>query len=249
MPVLKKEQQKKHFKAIRKAMQFHLRAFCANQKLEDLHKFRLQVKKMQALLLFFPDSPVAEKGAPYFQAIKPIFKHAGRIRGASLNLQRLSQDHLNFPKLKRAEEKILKKETTRFLAKKRAYQKILKRMGRGLVDNFQDIKQKKIVHHYKMQLKTLAREFGKPDLPIESLHENRKAIKRLLYFYAVLPKSIVHKIRLNTEYLDQLQEAIGEWRDGVLFDEWVGDVDHKKSPPKQPESGLGPICALSSGLW
>ena len=49
---------------------------------------------------------------------------------------------------------------------------------------------------------------------------------------------MLHKIKLNTEYLDQLQEVIGEWRDGVMFDALVGDVELQALPFKQPENGL-----------
>ncbi len=235
MHVFKKERQKKHFKAIRKVMQRSLLAFYATQKPEDLHKFRVQVKKMQALLFFIPDRPVLEKGSAYFQAIKPIFKHAGRIRSASLNLQSLSQNQMNSPELKQAEEKILKKETNRFFAKQHAYQKKLKRGRHGLADDFQDIEQKTIVRHYKKQLKKLTREFAKPALPIESLHENRrKPSKRLLYFYASCSQEVMLRKIMNTEYLDQLQEGIGEWRDGVVFDALVGDGHTTFFPQQTP---------------
>ena len=46
----------------------------------------------------------------------------------------------------------------------------------------------------------------------------------MLYVQKILPKAIAKRIRLNTDYLDGLQEAIGQWHDAtVAIGDWAED--------------------------
>jgi CHAD domain-containing protein len=52
---------------------------------------------------------------------------------------------------------------------------------------------------------------------MKTFHKCRKKIKNMLYFYNTLPKKMARKLHLNTLYLDQLQDAIGQYHDADLF--------------------------------
>jgi len=99
--------------------------------------------------------------------------------------------------------------------KHHTYLKTLRRIEKTLSSNFQDIKNKVILRLYKKYLKKLARSFAQPTNRAANLHKNRKQMKMLLYFHAVLPLPMVKKLRLNTSYLDRLQDTIGQWHDIV----------------------------------
>jgi CHAD domain-containing protein len=58
----------------------------------------------------------------------------------------------------------------------------------------------------------------------DELHQARKKIKTMLYVQKILPPEITERVRLNTDYLDQLQEAIGQWHDVVVaVSDWAAD--------------------------
>ena len=88
-----------------------------------------------------------------------------------------------------------------------------------LLLGFQDIKDKDIVCLYKNRLKKLGHSFPSKNNNTERWHNNRKKIKNLLYFYEVLPKSLLQKLQLNIAYLDRLQNAIGLWHDIFSIEE------------------------------
>jgi len=214
--MLKKGRQKKRFKAIGKAMLRHLRAFFELQNPEALHHFRIKVKKMRALLLFLQDGVQDKYEAGLLKSLQSIFKHAGRIRSAHINIGLLIQYPVTDPTFKIEQENIEKNEIEHFCAKRDAYIKSVKLISKALSDTFRDIDDKEILTLYKKRIKKLVRFFERPSLDIHKLHKTRKKIKNLLYLYRILPKSLVRKLDLNDAYLEHLQEAIGKWHDVVL---------------------------------
>lgn len=210
--MLKKERQQKKFNKAWQSMLAHLLAFCETQKPEDLHRFRVQVKKIKALLLFLQG-----RSAP--KQLQSIFRHAGKIRSAHIHLRLLEQYQLANVELKVEQEKIAKTEARRFCSKHRFYIKKLKKTEQSLSGNFCDIDDKSILKLYRNKLEKLSRFFSKNDTSIDKAHENRKKIKNLLYLYNALPTSLALKLQLNTAYLNQVQDAIGQWNDIVSIEE------------------------------
>lgn len=215
--MFKKGQQQKHFKSIWDAMVFHLITFFDTQKPESLHQFRLQIKKMKSLLFFIPNNAQTPKRSHYFKSVQLIYQHAGRIRSAHLHLLAFRQSASKNPEQQQKQEQIYQNETALFCAKRRAYLKVLYRINQVFSGNFEDIAQKTILKRYKKQFKKLIRQFEKQPVHMKTFHNCRKKIKNMLYFYNTLPKKIARKLHLNTRYLDQLQDAIGQYHDADLF--------------------------------
>jgi len=207
--MLKKGRQRAYFNEVWQTMLAHLLAFCETQKPEELHQFRVQVKKIKALLLFLQGRSAVKQLKP----LQAIFKQAGKIRSAHVNLAFIE---LADAEIKNEQEKIAHSESKRLYSKVGVHVKTLKKLRKALAAIFQDIENKAVVRAYKKQLKKLRRFFTRSDLPVLKLHQNRKKIKNLLYFCDVLPGSLLQKFQLNIAYLDQLQEAIGEWHDVVV---------------------------------
>lgn len=210
--MLKKGRQRAYFNEVWQSMLAHLLAFCATQKPEELHQFRVQVKKIKALLLFLQGHSAIKQLKP----LQAIFKQAGKIRSAHVNLAFIEQYQVADAEIKNEQEKIAHSESQRFCSKVGAHVKTLKKLRKTLAATFQDIENKAVVRVCKKQLKKLSRFFTRPDLPVVQLHHIRKKIKNLLYFCDVLPDSLLQKFQLNIAYLDQLQEAIGQWHDVVV---------------------------------
>lgn len=209
--MLKKGRQRAYFNEVWESMLAHLLAFCATEEPEELHQFRVQVKKVRALLLFMQDGLGSKQLAP----LRAIFKQAGKIRSAHIHLAFAEQYKVANAEFKKGQKKIANSESKRFCSKLSAHLKTLKKLHRTLSANFQDIENKIIVRECKKRIKKLSRFFAQLDLPVGKLHLNRKRIKSLLYFCEVLPESLLQKLQLNTTYLDQLQDAIGQWHDVV----------------------------------
>jgi CHAD domain-containing protein len=219
--MIKKGQQRAHFNEVWESMLAHLLAFCETREPEKLHQFRVQAKKVKALLLFWQNGSVAEQLAP----LRAIFKQAGKIRSAHVNLAFIGQYGIENVAIKEEQEKIVKNETRRFCSKLGVHLKVLKKLRKALAANFQDIENKAVVRFYKKQLKRLSRFFARPHLPVLQLHPTRKQIKKLLYFHDALPMPLAEKLRLDTDSLDRLQDAIGHWHDAVVTSEFL-----KKEP-------------------
>jgi len=211
--MLKKDHQQQYFTTVWASMLRYLHAFYEAQKPEDLHQFRVQVKKINALLFFLQGLTNRKEGAGPLQPLRFIYKHAGQIRSVHIHLQLIGQYQVAGEAFKTAQEKLAKTETKRFCSKRVSTLKMLRQLHQTLAGNFQDIKNKVILRLYKKRLKKLGRFFAKQDQPIDKLHKNRKKVKMLLYLRQALPRSLRQKLQLNTRYLHKLQDTIGKWND------------------------------------
>ena len=194
----------------------HLQSFFETKSPVELHLFRIQIKKMKALLLFLQTDGQAKHETGYLHSLQSIFKHAGRIRSAHINLGLLKRHRVTDPSYTLELEHIEKKESEQFYAKRNAYIKTVKQIRKVLAEEFQDVNDKAIVNLYRRRLKQMARFFRQPETNIDKLHKTRKKIKNLLYLYRILPKKLAQKLHLNDTYLDQLQDVIGKWHDVVM---------------------------------
>lgn len=251
--MLYKARQQLYFNEAWQSMRGHLLAFCKTRNPEELHRFRVQVKRITALVLYLQKDPKGRDISQKLKPLKSIFQQAGRIRSAHINLRLIGQYSLHNPIFKNEQETIAKSETGRFCIKRGKYVKTLKRLRKAFSGNFQDIDDKFVSSLYQKQLKQLSRLFAQPDAPVGKLHNNRKKIKNLLYLHEALPKPLAGKINLNTPYLDRLQDAIGKWHDVVLGIELLqaeGNTDKKTMAAlnRQSRRMRASIYALAGGF-
>lgn len=198
-------------------MHSHLKAFFELQNPEELYHFRIQVKKMKALLFFLQDGVLGKYEKEHLKSVQYIFKHAGRIRSAHINISLLMQYPVADPSYITEQENIEKNEIKQFITSHHAYIKTIKAIRKGFSNAFRDIKDKDIVTLYKKHLKKVFGILKHSNDRIDKWHKIRKKIKNLLYLYRILPNSIVRKLHLNDAYLEHLQEAIGKWHDVLLL--------------------------------
>lgn len=198
-------------------MHGHLTAFFELQDPEELYHFRIQVKKMKALLFFLQDGVLGKYEKEHLKSVQYIFKHAGRIRSAHINIGLLLQYPAADLSYKTEQENIKKNEIKQFIARHHAYIKTVKSIRKGFTDAFRNINDKNIVAWYKKHLKKIFSILKQSNDCIDKWHKIRKKIKNLLYLYRILPNSTARKLHLNDAYLEHLQEAIGKWRDVVLL--------------------------------
>jgi CHAD domain-containing protein len=193
----------------------HVTAFVETRDPGELHHFRLQVKKMKAILGYLQN--IRRDAFHYggLVCLQSCYKHAGQIRAAQITLGLLEHDAVTDPAYRRELETIEKKETDQFCAKGKAYVRCVKKITKSLSLEFQDIEDKSIEILYQKQLKKLSRFFSRSILGDEALHKVRRRIKNLLYLYKMLPQKMISKLKWNIIYLDQLQHTIGEYHDVI----------------------------------
>ena len=83
---MKKKQEIKYFHKEWKQMNNHLEAFLATGDQEQLHKFRVQIKKLRAMLNLVEHTSHQPRLLREFKPVRKIFKYAGNIRDAYTNL-------------------------------------------------------------------------------------------------------------------------------------------------------------------
>jgi len=197
----------------------HLRLFCKKGQTEDLHRFRISIKKMRALihLLMSYRSDVLPDNT--FKPVIKIFRKTGHIRDLDVQLELLNHLPFDIPGfiannyIKR--EKLFSKLSASIKNNQRCIKKEVNKIIKKIVDvdtSFIITNQNQLLHEVKRILKN-----NKADNP--ELHEARKKIKLVLYIHSFLPKKLQKKIPLNTTVLNKIQQEIGDWHDLLLLHE------------------------------
>ena len=189
-----------------------LQVFEGSRDPEAIHQLRKDIKKIKAMVQLVR-SCSGEQMRKDFNLLKKMFRQAGKIRDAGNNLQMLQQYHPSTPRLEQEQDHIRYEASKVFLNEIQQYRKKGKKAGRRMLTDLQGIQTKCIKDWYAAQLiniSVLLTETG------DRLHEARKRIKEILSVLGLLPNTLVTELRLDTDYLDQLQDAIGAWHDSVV---------------------------------
>lgn len=194
---MKKKTVLTHFKKEWQAMEAQLESYLNTRDQEDLHRFRVQVKKTQALLRL-----CSLHSRRPFRPVKKIFKQAGILRDAFIS---------GTPEVKLARD---------FRRHTGASLKRIRKAGRALKKTLRPIGPKTLRRFYKSELRWIAANLATPSP--ELLHDCRKRIKVLLYNYPLVREEL--RFTLDATYLDQLQEAIGHWHDQWLGGKDAGET-------------------------
>ena len=196
-------------------MHAHLEAFLASGDQEELHQFRVQIKKLNAMLTLFERASRQHGLLKNFKPVRKIFKHAGHIRDAHTNLQLSASFGVNNNAFQASQQQIIEQGTSDFRQRGKKYLKNIKISYKHLKKQLKQIDNCAIEAYYKRQLEQIAEALETPKFTDE-MHANRKLIKILVYNHKLANKALGGALRFNTEYLDRLQSRLGEWHDNVV---------------------------------
>ncbi|WP_419701531.1 CHAD domain-containing protein [Mucilaginibacter sp. NFX135] len=207
---MKKKNGIKYFKEEWKRMKAYLKSYLKKGQQEDLHRFRVQVKKLRAFFTLSdtlsPHSNMNKK----FKLVKKIFKEAGKLRNTYIKHKLADRPE---PNTRTSPDLPIAKASRKFRLKVLKYLKKTQSVHGVLKKNIKSIKNSSVHQFYEDQLQQIAGALA-PLQFNEKLHECRKRIKVLLYNYQLVQATL--GITLNEDYLKQLQEAIGNWHDYLL---------------------------------
>ena len=169
---------------------------------ECLHKFRVQVKKIRALLPVFFNK---KKGRKVFMPVRYVQLQVVGVFLPNSSPELTWGNHL----LNRASLRFLKKGQSNIRKIKKARARVNK--------DLHALPEKRTVKYHRRLLDAIVLALAKRDFNGQ-MHRCRKQIKCLLYTQkAWLVKK--GKLNLNTQYLGKVEDAIGKWHDGLVAKE------------------------------
>ncbi len=217
--MLSRKKQKKYLTKKERDLLVQLRAYGESGDADALHRLRLDVKKVKAFVQMVKacsDKKISRdrKVSKDFSLLKKMFRQAGKVRDAGNTIKLLEQLH-SVPAAFAAEQDQLRVSAAdEFRQQVGKYRKSGKKAGRRLLEDVNAIRTRCVRDWYGGQLIRIGVLLTASD---DELHEARKKIKELLYVEKLLPSGLVEELRLDDDYLDKLQEVIGQWHDMAVI--------------------------------
>jgi CHAD domain-containing protein len=193
----------------------HLNSYCTTYKDEELHKLRLEVKKIKALVYLLQKT--TKNNVPDFNemGLRDLFKHTGRIRDPQQHIKLLAKQESDNTTFINQQREIKQKEEKELCQQKHAYQLQIENSRTILRNCAASIKNKDAKELVRKQYDKLAISLP-GTIEINDLHDRRKKIKRILYILGILPETIIQDLRFNKEYFEDIAQKIGDWHDSIL---------------------------------
>jgi CHAD domain-containing protein len=208
-------------KQLQAALQM-LQTFTPGADEEIIHQLRVSLKKIKAVLLFISTLHPA-KAKQIRKKVQLIFRAAGSIREAQLQLQWLKKKrYLHLIKAASLEQKI-KQDEELFLQQKELFHTLLTSIREDVLKQIHKIKSSAVTE-YAVKLKEELHEQA-IHVVKDDWHELRKLSKQLLYAHHWVSEQDKLKVMTVLSYhsIDQLQEEIGMWHDLVDMQQWLLD--------------------------
>jgi CHAD domain-containing protein len=205
-------------------MQTHFKAFIKTDEQEELHLFRVQVKRLRALLELLDTNSSGHHLSKDFKPVKKIFKHCGDIRSAYINLQFGVQYKFSNEEFLVNQMYAIESSTNEVKELGRSYLKTIKATHNEISDDLRAISNNAIVEFYRSKLDRVTEGLNKLEFN-DDLHDTRKQIKILIYNRKIARRALDGKLQLNNVYLDKIQAIIGDWHDNILALELFSSVE------------------------
>lgn len=210
---MKKDDEIVYFDKEWKEMRTSLKSYLKKEEQADLHRFRVQVKKIRAFLTLSDSTEHHPKLTKYFTPVKRVFKKAGEIRNAYIN-QELGKTHqIGNSSFMSNQYELQRSASKKFKSKKSEYLEKLKKAHKAIKDRIRSISNVHISLFYQNQLHQIAGYLNELKFN-DDLHANRKQVKILLYNHKLTHTTL--NLSFNEPYMEQVQTAIGNWHDHIL---------------------------------
>jgi CHAD domain-containing protein len=210
---MKKREEKKYFDKEWGQMKSSLLAFLKKEDQEDLHRFRVQVKKLRAFLILSDSTGHQPNLALYFKPVKKIFKDAGEIRNAFINQELAKEHQTGNPDFISNQREVQIDATNKLKSKQIKYFKKIKDAHETIKGKIRTIGDLHTNMFYQNLLLHIADTLTNLKFN-EELHSCRKHVKTLMYNHKLVHSGLA--IGFNTDYMHQVQTVIGDWHDNAL---------------------------------
>lgn len=187
----------------------HLHDFDSSMSETDLHDFRVELKKMRAILKFLSKVYSKQKLKKSARLLSNIFQQAGDIREYQLLLQWLDKNELGVLKKHCFPENRMSEMMQVFQQHTHLYKLELKELVDDLTD-FVKSTNSILSEQYASDLFAQINKMIVKDCNEDHWHELRKRIKQWQYACNWVGEN---DWNLEYAYFQKLQEAIGQWHD------------------------------------
>ncbi|SHM82176.1 CHAD domain-containing protein [Mucilaginibacter sp. OK098] len=210
---MKKREERKYFDKEWKGMKSSLIAFFKKEDQEDLHRFRVQVKKLRAFLILSDSAGHQPSLALYFKPVKKIFKEAGEIRNAFMNQELAKEYQTGNNAFISSQCQLQIDATSKFKSMRVKYLKKIKDTHETIKGEIRAISDVHISLFYQNVLQQISGTLTNLKFN-EELHDCRKQVKNLMYNHKLIRSGLA--IGFNINYMHQVQTVIGDWHDNAL---------------------------------
>lgn len=224
---LSKNRQQDYFRLRWENFMIHFERFAKRTNAEDLHRMRVELKKIKALI-FLDEYAHGKKHSRLNKLIRKIFQKGGRIREAQINTQL-------FRSMKAGNRKYFSEQRTFIADEAKSFVKTVSRNADELVKQNAAVYRKFAVipdASLNKITKKLLKEIKDAFLPrpkIKQLHESRKQIKRLVYLHGMLSEKESASFPVNIDQLRKVEEETGKWHDAVIAKQLLHKYSHAAS--------------------
>jgi CHAD domain-containing protein len=197
-------------------MLIHFKNFIKTGDQEQLHLFRVQVKKLRAMLELFDITSSKKQLSKDFRPVKKIFKHCGEIRSAYINMKLGAQYQFTDEDFLMGQLYQIEKGIVDVKELEKVYLKAIKVAHNDIAEDLKQVRNADIVAFYKTKLEEIANKLINMQFD-EGLHDARKQLKILVYNKNIARKALEDgELSISDDYLDKLQGLIGDWHDNIL---------------------------------
>ncbi|MBY0480414.1 MAG: CHAD domain-containing protein [Chitinophagaceae bacterium] len=192
----------------------HLHDFDIHATENALHDFRVEIKKLKAILKFLKTIYPKQKLKKSARELNHIFQEAGEIRESQLMQQWLNKNELNlsfngfFPAAN------LQKMVRDFHGETNQFKHDIKELNEN-VSKYIAATNEILAEHYVRDLQAHMDKMIRKNCPETEWHSLRKLIKQWMYAINWLDK----KEDADIAYYQKLQESIGYWHDVEVIKE------------------------------
>ena len=201
-----------------------------NNEAEQLHRLRVNIKRLRALVSFASYVYNRQYKATL---LKPLFKEAGIVRELQINKQILKA--FPHPPLRLIDELERKENKLRqlFVQNQLLHLEMINQTNKMLEFPKKRTEKKIVKQYFEKEQKKANKELRKRNR--EGLHQYRMSLKKIMYIYDALPEVLQQHIKINKEAIDRQQEDLGDWHDNyaaILF------LSQQSLPQKSADSLL-----------
>lgn len=225
-----------------------LNRFCETGDHEEIHKLRVEFKKLRALVSLVNECTDNSLIPSEFRTAKMVYKRAGTVRDAYI----ARQQHIAVSQVDSGGVTEFLELAARQFCSKRELHLLVMNDWRDLVkEQFENIGNHLAVEFYRKWLHRLEHKFM--ETKEDELHDCRKIIKKLMYLYPLMPAPVKNELNINTDYLDALQEEIGKWHDTLVAREHYSVAEgefskHLQHLEKESASRMNSIKTLTDNF-
>ncbi len=207
--MLSRSHQREYLHNAWESMLKHYKAFLKGGNPEELHKMRIQIKRIRALFELSLDN----RSPRCIRRVQKLFSIGGAIRNAHVTLELAERYQIDCPSLLEQQKQVQKGAMGRLERSKKFRLKSISTACLYAEKCIKEVQWRRVELFYKTSIEYIGSIAASEAISEKHLHDCRKKVKTLMYVSEVLPKQRVKKLGVNIDYLQSVQEAIGEWHD------------------------------------